>query len=79
MLPSYFVGNPTWPEELMAHGVNSGDVIRPHIAIIDGCLWLSDPISIILVCMGSNLTQQPQFGRLGLIITPGGKIKNIRA
>lgn len=62
----------TWPEKLMAHGVDSGNVVRAHIAIINGWLWFSDPVGIVLVCMCSNFSQQLKFQWFGLII-PSGK------
>lgn len=68
-------GDLTWPEKLMAHGVDSDNVIRAYITIINGWLWFRGPVGIILVCMCANFSQQLKFQGFGLIVPSGEDTK----
>lgn len=60
----------TWPEAVVTHGVDRGDVVWADVAVVDGGVGFRDPVRLFSVRVSSDLCQQPQLHRTTLIIPP---------
>lgn len=60
----------TWPEAVVAHGVDGGDVVWADVAVVDGGVCFRGPIGIVPVWVRSDLSQEAELQRTALIVPP---------